>query len=426
MLKEHIFLCINAILYIITLISFIRYKKTVRNMGVFLFALYTMSAIGSVWYYSYPKVPLYYPQITAAPLIYLYLCIVVCVAPFLQTNLNQISGLDDSNIRKYLNGASIFFSIICIVPFFELILKMSSINLGGTFFSQMYDSGEDNAVFLFSSVGKKFFSPLRHLADFVVLLFFYQLSKVNVRKGVLLGMFLAVLTIVLFKLMSGSRGGIFGVFFLVVFYFSFFKNFMPEKRRKIISKCFLIGSISLFLGVGIISISRFNDSVSRKKEQSIDLWISQYAGESYIRFANTIWFMDESAEGNQNFAIIKDALGMYNFKSYNQYLYQEGNRIKVALNVFYTFVGDFYIDLGRYGTVIFILLLLLFELKITKISKGRMNILQLYVLGILFSLLSYGFCANVYRGIYVQKNIVLPLILVFILFVLQKHPLRKQ
>lgn len=426
MTNELLILYLNAVVYVVTLVLFIRYKKTIKNMGVFLFALYTMSSIAAAWYYSYPMVPVYYPNITAPPLVYLYTCIVVCIIPTLQMDVGQVVGLDDSNIRKYLNIISIFLSITCIIPLLELLFKITSINFSGSFLNQMYESGEDHASVLFSNVGKKLFSPLRHFSDFSILLFFYQMSKEKVQKKILIGLSCAILTLVLFKIMSGSRGGIFGVLFSLVFYFSIFRNAMPQKRCKTVTKIIFVFGISFFLGIGAITISRFNNSVGYKKDQSIDLWISQYAGESFIRFANTIWTMDVYADGNQNLAIVKDVLGTYNFKTYDQYLYQEGNRLKVILNVFYTFVGDLYIDFGKYGTIIAILLLSLFEIRTTKIKNGRINILQLYILGILFSLLSYGFCANVYRGIYVQKNLVLPLIAVISLYLLQKHPLIKR
>lgn len=69
MTPELLILCCNALAYIVLFIYFV-YKKKSLNLGIIVLGIFTVSAICSAWYYSFPKVCLFYPNITVMPLVF--------------------------------------------------------------------------------------------------------------------------------------------------------------------------------------------------------------------------------------------------------------------------------------------------------------------------------------------------------------------
>lgn len=419
-------LCFNALAYIM-LLAYYLYRKRTLNLGIVILGIFTVSAMGSAWYYSFPKVSIFYPNITFIPLLFLFGCIFISIKPLLDFDLRNTTGLNDSNIAECFDVMSYVFSIACLLPFIELLLKLSSVSLAGSFFGQMYETNEDKALYFFSPIGKVCFAVLRHLTDFVILLFFYQLTKRKLNRTVLIGLGLGIVTIGMFKLLSGSRGGVFGLVITVLFYFVIFKNVMQRGRYIFIRKVLLVLFALCVTAIGIVSISRFGYSSSYSNpDASLDRWISQYAGESFVRFTDTVWPMTHTADGDQNFALLKSWFGEYPYADYDTYLSSKEAKVGVTLNVFYTFVGDLYVDFGFVGTILCVICLYGFERYLLRIKKSQYNILQLIVIGQVFVMLCYGFSANVYRTIFIQRELLWPILVAFALLIIQRTRMRSK
>ena len=64
-------LLINAALYAITFVVYML-KKRMIDFGAICLFTFMLSSIGSAWYYSFDKVPSFYPDITISALLYIY------------------------------------------------------------------------------------------------------------------------------------------------------------------------------------------------------------------------------------------------------------------------------------------------------------------------------------------------------------------
>jgi hypothetical protein len=174
--ENMIILCINALAYIVLLIYYWKRLKSI-NLGIIALGIFVVSSIGSVWYYSYDWAKYYFPNINPVPLVYLFFMIWLSTKALLDFDIKNIYGIDDYGIHSVLVGLAAFISFFSVLPFFELLIKSSSISMSGSFFGQMYESGIDNALYLFSPIGKICFALIRHTGPIPVLLLFYLLEK---------------------------------------------------------------------------------------------------------------------------------------------------------------------------------------------------------------------------------------------------------
>lgn len=411
-------LCVNASAYCLLLLYYLRKIKKI-NYGIIVLSIFAISSIGSVWYYTFDVTPIYFPNVYVIPLIYLFVLVWLCTKPLLDFDLSKIKGIDDRKISSVLIGLAVFLSIFSLIPFLELIMKASTVSFGGSFLGQMYESETDRALLLFSPLGKFCFALIRHTGSIPVLILFYLLTKEQKNFILLFGVIISVLTMMLYNFLAGSRGGVIGWLCAVVFYMLLFRNSIPKniyKRLKMFSFFAFFVVVVVFI---FISFSRIGYGDSYQSSNfSADRWFAQYLGMGFLYFSDTVWNMTRFADGDQNFALIKSWLGLFSYESYNEYIHYMENYLGVKLTEFYTFIGDIYCDLGRIGTVIFSISFYFLGKMLYRNSGSYLSILKVVVLFMIFRFLCYGFAANLYRTIYVQIELVYPIIIGVILYFL--------
>lgn len=409
-------LCINALAYIGLLIYYWKRLKSI-NLGIIVLAIYVVSSIGSVWYYTYDLAKIYYPNIYAIPLVYVFFLVWLSTKALLDFDIKEIKGIDDSGIQSFLVGLAAFLSFFSILPFLELLIKASSMSMGGSFFGQMYEAEGDRALYLFSPVGKICFALIRHTGPLPVLLLFYVFVKKE-NKLLLVGCFISVITLVFYEFMAGSRGGVIGWVCAIVFTLIIFRQSMPEKTYSLIKKCLVIGFVGVVFVFFTISFSRIGYSDSNKYFEP-DRWFAQYLGMGYIRFSNEIWSLEKLADGNQNFGLIKSWFGDFDYKSRENYISLMSDYLGIPLTEFYTYIGDIYMDFGRIGTILFFILFFCLCKFVVLRNNKRLSILQFILIFYIFRFLCYGFASNLSRSPSVQKEMVYPIILGIILSIMQ-------
>lgn len=391
-------------------------KKRIFDTGSILYLIYVMSAFGSCWYYSQDKVDTFYPNITLTPLLFLFITINICLLPLWKLDTKSIKGIDDSGIASILNILSISFIILSIPPLLSLIGHFSPSMLEGSYLASMYEESEDKAALYFSGISKLCFAFIRRFENIVIILFFYQLYKR--KENYAIGLIAPIFMFFLFKLMSGSRGGLVGSMLLFICLYFLLRNLFSNRVRQVINMC---GTLLGFIFIGMlaaISISRFSQQ-NTNSDITIDRWISQYMGESSVRFTDTAWYTDKFMYGNQNFIFVRKVLGLPYISDYNSFMsYYEGT-LHFPVNVFYTFMGDIYLDFGLFGSIMYaILFYFMFELLIKK-KRLTLTIPRLIVLSIVFNYLGIGFAANVYRTIFIQQDMIWLFILAISLKIIQ-------
>ena len=382
--------------------------------------IFAVSAIGSFWYYSQEDVDLYYPNIELSAFIYLWLMINFCLLPLYQTNLRKITYIDDRGIAPLLDGLSIMFVVLSLLPIVSLLSKVSLSMFVGNDLGRMYESDADKSALYFSGISKYCFALIRRFEDILIILFFYQLSKAKKNWTLINAMWLPIGLFVLFKVASGSRGGVMSTFIAFFAMALFLRNTFELKTFAYIRKIGLVFTSFIILVVSAISISRFFFSVSAASSKAtLDRWISQYLGEGMVRFNDTIWNNDILMNGDQNIIFLKHLLGFDVIENYDTFMMFYEAKLGLPVNVFYTFVGDWVLDFGIIGTIVVAVLFYILFKKLLSSYKSGVNVLQLTILMIIFHFIGFGFAANVYRTIFIQKDTMILIIFAVAIYLIQ-------
>lgn len=414
-------LFLNFLLYMFVLIFYFRKKKRI-DLGFVCLFMFMLSSLGSVVYYSFDMVPLYYPNISVLPLLYLFVLTMLCFYPILSIDNESIRHFNCWGYDNILKVIAIIFSVCSIPVFCNLLINMGTLSFAGNVLNSMYESNEDNANTVFASWARPFFSIIRRFYDLIVLLLCYFLVSKDKKHSILIlsGLVLSVLSFFLYAFQSGSRGGI--VMYLIVaigYFVIFYGMFSNTIKRKIKVIGFTIISI-LVLGLSAISISRFTSGVTSSSDMLISQWISQYLGEGMIRFTDVLWPIDEQLNGDKNFSYIKSIVGFDGIEDNESANLAYEGRIGISTSVFYTFIGSFYLDFNVFGTIVICLFIFLFLRFVCNKIKRRKEIgfIEVIIIVKFFKLFATGFTSNVFAVTSIQQDEFIFWLLVFVIYLI--------
>lgn len=411
--ENNFLLLLYAVFFIIVFVFYQQHKKRF-DTGSFLYLIYVMGGVGACWYYAQDKVDLYYPNIQIAPLFYLFVTINICLLPLWNAKFSSLQRIKDNGMAEIYDGLSFVFFALSILPLVSLLSNFSVQQLVGSNLSNMYEYSGDKSALFFSGPSKFCFAMIRRFEILVVVLLFYQLSKRKTKY--VYELCIPIMVFTLFKLLSGSRGGLVGTGLLMVTLFLMLRQtFSAETRKTVVKIGAVVGSLFV-LALAAISISRFSQNTNT--EDTIDVWISQYMGEAIPRFSDDVWGIKTLLYGNQNFMFLRRLIGLSYIENYDSYKTMYGIKLGTPVDVFYTFMGDIYLDFGTIGGLVFSIIFAFIFSKFLKI-KNDISIPTLAVLCLFFDLLGFGFTANVYRTIFIQQDMVWLIIAIVILYMVQ-------
>lgn len=419
----HIFSNTNNFLLLMYALAFVLafylYQKRKRQFdsGSLLYLIYVLGGIGGCWYYAQEKVDLYYPNISILPLLFLYVTINICLSPLWKADFSNLRNIDDRGMAGIYDFISKAFIVLSILPLLSLLTKFSLSNLTGSFLGNMYESAGDKSAMFFSGPSKMCFAVIRRFESLAIILAFYQLSKKNMK--LVWGLCLTIMMFVLYKLLSGSRGGLVGTALVVLAFYLMLKLTMVSKIRSVVIK---LGSIvgGLFaVCIALISISRFSTNFSKGSGyDTIDVWISQYLGESIPRFSDDVWNIGYTMDGYQNFMLLRKILGLQYIDNYEAFKSMYLAKLGTPVDVFYTYMGDIYLDFGTLGSIVFAVCFAVVFSRLLKFQES-ISIPKLMCLSVFFNMLGFGFAANVFRVIFIQEDTMWLLLLAVALSVIQ-------
>ncbi len=413
-------LLVNAILFCASLLFYL-FRKKRFDVGTIFYTIMAISAIGSVWFYSYDHVDTYWPNVRITPLLFLWFTINICIHPCLKTDFSKVRQIDDTGISSILDGLTSLFIVLSIFPLLSLLSHFSFDLFVGNTLGQMYESETDKASLFFSGPSKFCFALIRRFESLVLILSFYQLTKKNKRIELIIGTMIPITLFVLFKMLAGSRGGVMGTFITILCLAVYLRNCFSSKVWNKIRLVGITVTGLMFVGIAYISLSRFAYSVSAQSSTiTIDQWISQYLGESFIRFSDKAWDTPCYMNGDQNFIYIKKILGFNVIEDYDRFMPFYEAKLHMPVNVFYTFMGDFYLDFGVIGGIMFAIIFAFIFNKLLSNTNRKVTVVQLLFLTVFFHILGFGFAANVYRTIFIQKDLMYTFILAGLLWIVQK------
>ena len=343
------YLGIYALAWIIELILYLKLSKSF-GFGGFILTSYVVSAITSVIYYNAMSLLFYETGegITTAPLLFLFICINVCIFPYLRHS-QDLSNAHICDVSAYKDLFYIFtlvFSPFIIESFIELFLI--SFHTDADSLGTIYASDVDVVAKQLSALGILCMIPVRTFSYIWPIIFFVLLNKGGKYRKMSLIPFLAIGCNILEAYSGASRAMVLKNVLIFIIAFLIFKQSMDETTRRKIIRISLISFPLFVIFLILITISRYD---SGSQTYTVFEWLTLYTGEAPIRFCQNLWDIQKFSYGDTCFPLIKNVLG---FDTFTDYIERESfyeSRIGVPMNIFYTFIGDLYTDFGLWGTL---------------------------------------------------------------------------
>lgn len=413
MKSQMLVLIFNLIAYIIL---FLRYQKRKRrfDLGSIILLIWVLGSAGCVWYYTFPSISSSYPNVSFIPFTYIFCINIIIFRPFCKEDYKLIKKIETYNLAPVLRAISVFFTLVNIPCFLCLLYDLFTFQMSGSALADVYGLDEDKAELLFPSTIKPFYSIIRQFTQFIIFLFFYNLTLHKRNPLLIFGLTLNIVVFFLFPILTASRGGVIAVLLSCIFYFFMLKNLFNPVILKKLQTISIISISLLVLGISAISVSRLGNFSNRI---TMDQWIAQYVGEGMIQFSDILWEKDTELNGVQTVPVLK-AMIEPDIKNFEKSKSKYDAKLHAPIWVFYTYVGDFVIDYGKIKTVIIFILMSIFIKYLLKSNKGNISMFKIIILNYFFILITVGITADIYRTYYTQIEIFYVLFLLFILYTL--------
>lgn len=361
------------------------------------------------------NVPFFYSKLEILPYIYLFFCFFIMVWPLfdLRIDKRELQGLN----LKYYRYVMFVFVVVSIIPFIEnLLYVLQTFNNDSSSLADMYDNKMEesgNGVNLSS-----WLSPLGRLGnsidgvffDFLFFSFFYLLTQ-NISKINIILFFLPVANHLLFQLAMAGRTTV-AIFVLISFFFIIiFYNKIYRRQLRFVKR---IGMIILSLSILGLSVISFSRKEAHNSNDDNLVFFGAYLGKGHLDFNKQMWHIKKNTEGDNCFSFVKKCIGLNTFTDYKERRqYWSESKIGVPPYIFYTFVGDLFMDFHIFA-FIFILLLSLFFYKAAKANK-QCSILFVFFVYVYAKILIQGWAYLGFKTYGATVNLLLSFILLFVL-----------
>jgi oligosaccharide repeat unit polymerase len=372
---------IYNMLFFLAMLIMYQYREKKFTAVSYILAMWLASSIFSIFYVmSYGP----FDRLTIKPYFYLELCFLISLYPVYKFDVNCLKNIHvDENL---LNILILAVSVTAILPFFENLIHFIDTYIlhpdVNTLF-KMYNDKTTVGVDKYDLTG--WISPIGRICNSITLKFqplvllslFYYLTREKINRFRIWGLLLILANISLFTLLMSGRTTVTFLFLFFVFFYSLFRSILSKKILKKIVVIFIVVVGCIVIVVGILSIARF-EGHSVDVHHNMFEWISTYLGGGLVDFNDSMWNISQYTKGDRSFSFFLNILG---FDTYTDHMEFRQHWTELKTNVlphrFYTYIGDWYSDLGLF-TVLLIIVLSLIVRKTTS-KRNSISFMSLYV-----------------------------------------------
>lgn len=379
------FVIYNAVFFVLLFFISLFNKDSNKLLKSYVLLLWAISAVSSI--FMHIMMPWMSSNITLPPYIYLQVCFLIYMIPiykFKDTNLNYIKISNPELLEYFI----IFVSLISLLPFIEntvYLIKtymVSGGNLGvleSTYYLKNEITVDANLISesWLSRPGRFLNNGIRYVHYSLPFLLFYYLTYKKINKILLAGLTIAILCKIFFDLNMADRMNITYFSLDVLFLFILFRKHIPTGRKKRLVKYGSIVLICFFLFFTTMTIARQYSRSAREKHDNVE-FVLFYIAVPQLNFNNYMWHIEQHTQGDNSFSFVKSTVGLPTFKkNLEKREYWNSDRTGIPVHVFYTFIGDWFMDLGKIGTLLFILILSVLLKNATK-DKRCISLIALF------------------------------------------------
>lgn len=380
------------------LLYFIKKSKHF-GLGESLLATYFLSAITSLFFYETRSL-IQAINIQLPALLYVQICSFLIIYPFLFYS-KELSTL---TIKEYYRFDKLYPIFQLLLPFVALVtieyiygaLSTNSDTLGDVYEASFDSGGKESIGYQLSGFNSLTFRQISRFYYLWPILLFECLRRSDKMRKMAVVPLLCILSLLLSSYCAAARVGIVKTIMYVVLVFFFYKNSLDKNTYR---KVLLIGTWSgglLVALLALISLSRF---AGLSRDVTMSEWLSLYMGEGIVRFSDNVWDLTRTSDGDTSFSLIRSLLGLDTFTDYYERRDYYEMYFGIPTNIFYTFVGDWYQDLGRFLTPVLCVAVSFVEYKILrKTCKNQViGMGSVLFLGLISYFVMFGFMYFVFK-----------------------------
>ncbi len=368
------------VIYFFALFVFHLYRERSLGLGGLLLVLYGVSALLSIFLYQVEFLRYIDVEIKLSS------CLVYCGVLTLYFLPFMLFGQGQPPPKVLLPNMKIFMWVSIFLIAVNLLAVVLVIK--ATVFVLGYDPKAlretgVRGVYALSTLESLGTWLLGHFSDFYLLLlvfFFYSRTYLKNSFWFNLLLLLSSMATIVNGFLSGGRTQL--IYWLLAFIacFLYFKKDMQprDKRRLTLGAIIIVGLMVVYMTV--VTIARFNNIFSDATDYAEAFSLLDYSGQSFLNFNDFFTNFDEQRYTFARiFPFLHDWFAIDNF---DLAVYKRS--IKMDIGVFSTFLGDFYIDLGIWGIIIYTIIYLAIYIfsQVSKIhqSKKIQHIIMLFLL----------------------------------------------
>lgn len=404
-------LYVNVVL-ITTFLIYLFYTKRPMVTKV-LVGIWLVSFISSCIYAQFGLFGMVDIQYTAV--IYFDACILIYLYPLIVNHTNIYCNIPENTIRV-CERLLLVLGVLFTVPFFENVIQfINTFSAPSDSILDVYSDkmDVDNTIEVVTWLDPVSLQITKTFGRFnrisLPLLFVIFTKRDYIPYKYYFFYFVAVFTPILGDINTSGRS-VFAFFIIsvVVLYF-LFKNSLAIK----IPKPLLIAAFSI-IGISVVGIVTISTIRSDAYNAEGWIWTSLYFGEGSVRFLDQMWNIKCSMLGDNSFSYFTSLLG---FDAVTDVLQRRVVWNESVTGVdpirFYTFIGDWFGDLGVYFTLPFIVILsYCINRYLKKDSHGLVGVFLVYIYIYIFAV---GFTYYCFKAYYGQYSVVFSVIVLYII-----------
>lgn len=403
--------------------TWILFRQKFCKITTVLVLFYAISSICSIIFYIVnTELPFYdYSDLNIKPLIYWIFLFAATLYPVYNFEKKE------KNVIKYnikiVNIFCVLGLLFSIIPFLELLPEVTKVFGGGgadvaDSISEIHD--EDDKEETLSFIGHYMMRGVWVFYDISFILIYPLLKEKKKYFVSIIGVIMIILTRNLLTISTVSRTGLFTVvfhlFICILLYWPFLSKTESRKIRRI--GTFVIAGFSLIFFIITIARASVYQEKSKGGEYTTSAFVARYAGEGFCNFANFAFQAKAPYGGYMTLYVPQKLLGMDPPFVDRDFLYNKAEpKQGIPQNVFYTYIGNFVLDLGPIWGA-FTLLCLVFAFScFFEVRNGEVRLSTLFLFSILLKILEFGTIGYYYSN----KNSEYLLLFLFLYFILRSN-----
>ncbi len=375
-------LCLFYLLLWVLTLAWYQYKNHTIDAGTAIISTYVMYAIFSIITLNDDFFSVAYNPLKLFPFIYLYVMLMIALAPTIYHHLNPPKSIAEPHTR-------IFSFISCVIILMAIFLVPEIIeNFGSGVVKLFMDSDAGNDAYLEqiednADQGSKIRNIpaiiYNALSDFPIFLCFYFMTLKEKKYGLIIGLLFAIFIGILLPIVHGQRGGVIITVLTAILGYMLFKPYISKRINRIFKVFGLISVIILSLPVIAITLSRFGENAV-----GVGGIVNWYVGQENLYFNNYGLDAGGIRNGDRTMFLLKRVIAPDTPKNYTERR-EKYHNLKIDDYFFYTFVGDFTID---FGPVPAFIIFVVFNIAVLLLIRPRDGTIQVYQLLLLYFTMS--------------------------------------